>query len=109
MSTKIDAYQSHAARPLAAAAAPAKSAAASTTTGSSDGKPVASVAASDSLRLTGDALQLHQFEKTLNAIPATDRSRVDRLKQAVSDGSYKVDSKSVASKLSRLEFTLGHG
>lgn len=106
MSTKIDAYQSHAGRPVAAPGAAVRAVA--TQAGATDGKAVASVAASDSLSLTGDALQLQQFEKTLDSIPASDRSRVERLKQAISDGSYQVDSKTVAAKLTRMDYTLGH-
>lgn len=105
MSTKIDAYQSLAGRAVAPAKTAVRSAVA--VAGDSSSKAVASVPATDSVSLTGNAVELQQFEKNLGAIPNTDRGRVDRLREAVNNGSYTVDSKSVAAKLARLEYSLG--
>jgi len=106
MSNKIDAYQSLAGRTPVTGRAPVKTAQAAVDGNSN--KAVASITATDSVSLTGDAVQLQKFEKTLSASPASNSGKVDQLRQAISKGSYQVDAKAVASKLSRFEFTLGN-
>lgn len=56
----------------------------------------------DSVRLSPEAQQLKAVSDKMRNMPSVDSERVARLKQAVSDGSYQVDSQRVASKL--LEF-----
>lgn len=55
-----------------------------------------------SIRLSPEAQQLKAASDKMREMPAVDSERVARLKQAVADGSYQVDSARVASKL--LEF-----
>lgn len=54
------------------------------------------------VRLSPEAQQLKAASDKMREMPAVDSERVARLKQAVADGSYQVDSARVASKL--LEF-----
>lgn len=55
-----------------------------------------------SVRLSPEAQQLKAASDKMRDMPAVDSERVARLKQAVAEGSYQVDSARVASKL--LEF-----
>lgn len=54
------------------------------------------------VRLSPEAQQLKAATDRMRDLPSVDSERVARLKQAVADGSYQVDSARVASKL--LEF-----
>lgn len=80
-----------------------------TTGGGSAGSAEAATAAViriDTLRLTGDAVQLQRSEQA-SSTDTVDGSRVARLRQAVADGSYQVDGGAVADKLLRFDWQLG--
>lgn len=71
---------------------------------------VATVSSSDSVsgsgekvHLSSEAQKLQKITDSLRDQPAVNSSRVAELKQAVADGSYKVDSNRVASKLLNFE------
>lgn len=78
-----------------------------TATGASSSAPVAAVAATDTVRLTGDAVNLHQLDKTLASIPVVDQGRVAAIKQALAEGSYKLDPAAIADRLGHFEWQLG--
>jgi len=65
-------------------------------------------AAADKVSLTGDAVRMQQLEKSLSESPdnQVDLNRVAAAKAAIANGTYKVDSKAVAAKLSRMESAL---
>lgn len=63
------------------------------------GKP----AASDTVTLTDTAARLRDLGNTLSALPVTDTQRVEEVKKAVDDGTYKVDAGRVAHKMIELE------
>jgi negative regulator of flagellin synthesis FlgM len=70
--------------------------------------PVAAAAAADSVRLTGEAEGLQALERQLGAAPAgIDLAKVNALRAALADGSYKVDAQQVADRMLRLERDLG--
>lgn len=98
MTTKIDGALTPA-RP----ADPTAMAQAAPRTGGDRSQPVAALAA-DSMRLTGHAAELRTLQKELSSKPASmDVARVNALRDAISDGSYKVSPQEIAVRLTQLE------
>ncbi|WP_293000135.1 flagellar biosynthesis anti-sigma factor FlgM [Nevskia sp.] len=103
MTTKIDGFPSSGPRPIASGAA-VKSAYGAT--GTSSGTPVAGVAADDRVQLTGDAVNLQQYEKALASVPDTNVAKVQQLRAKVAEGSYQPNPAAIAARLARFEFDL---
>ncbi len=102
MTHKIDAGL-----PVARAQA-ATHASATARAGGERGEPVAAAAAGDSIRLTGEAEGLQALERQLGAAPAgIDVARVNALRTAIADGSYRVDAQEIATRMLDLERQLG--
>lgn len=66
-------------------------------------KPVDGPAASDTLKLTGDAIDLQQLERALQAAPSVDVAKVAALRAAIESGSYKIDPDAIARRLAQFE------
>lgn len=64
--------------------------------------PTAKAPQQDSVSLTQSAQQLTQVQKKSSEAPV-DQAKVDKLKQAIQSGDYKVDAESLASKIAQLE------
>jgi len=58
---------------------------------------------SSTVTVTDSALKLLQIEKTLAEIPGFDAEKVASIKQALSDGSYTINTDSIAEKLISFE------
>ncbi len=57
----------------------------------------------EKVHLSSEAQQLQKITDSLRDQPVVNSSRVAELKQAIADGSYKVDSNRVANKLLNFE------
>ncbi len=61
----------------------------------------------DKVSLTGDGVRLQQLNQSVANAPVVDSKRVAAAKSAIAGGSYRVDSKTIAGKLTRMEWELG--
>ena len=61
----------------------------------STGRP----SSADTVSLTETSAQLRSIESSLASLPVVDTQRVEAIKLAIADGSYQVDSTSIADKL----------
>lgn len=70
-------------------------------------QPVAATTPADSVRLTGEAEGLQALERQLGAAPAgIDVTRVNAVRAAITDGSYRVDAQQVADRMLALDSAL---
>lgn len=60
-------------------------------------------ASGEAVHLSDEAQKLQQISDSLRDQPTVNSARVAELKAAIADGSYQVDSKRVASKLTHFE------
>lgn len=75
--------------------------------GAARGQPVAATPPADTLRLTGEAAGLQAIERRLAGPAGIDLARVDAIRAAIADGSYRVDPQAIAGRLLAFEKDLG--
>ncbi len=59
--------------------------------------------ADSQVKLSNQAQQLQAIEEKLRDLPEIDSARVAQIKEAIADGSYKIDNGRIADKLIALE------
>jgi len=70
---------------------------------SSESVNSSSRAISDSVEFSATAQQLSSLQDELASISAVDMGKVDEIRQAISNGSYKIDAQKIADSLLALE------
>ncbi|SDX42480.1 flagellar biosynthesis anti-sigma factor FlgM [Marinobacter mobilis] len=63
----------------------------------------AQAARGESVKLSSQAKDLKQLEQRLNSYPETDDDRIEQIKAALADGSYKVDAEKLAQKMLEMD------
>lgn len=71
--------------------------------GAQRSEPVGATAATDSVRLTGEAEGLQALERELATPAGIDVAKVNQVRAAIADGSYRVDPQAVASRMLELD------
>lgn len=75
--------------------------------GADRSQPVGAAPAADSMRLTGEAAGLQALQRQLGSAPAgIDVEKVNQVRAALADGSYRVDAQQVADRLLAFENAL---
>ncbi|HUH91342.1 MAG TPA: flagellar biosynthesis anti-sigma factor FlgM [Lysobacter sp.] len=70
-------------------------------------QPVAATPPADSMRLTGEAAGLQALERSLGAAPAgIDVTKVNAVRAALADGSYRIDPEQIATRMLAFEEAL---
>jgi len=65
--------------------------------------PARPVEAAASLRLTGEATSLQTLQRELSSAPAIDAGRVQAVREALQNGSYKINPDAIASRMLELD------
>lgn len=60
----------------------------------------------DALSLTADAQLLQQTQSAARGAPDVDSKRVDDVRRALADGSYRADAKAIAARLLKTEWEI---
>jgi len=64
-------------------------------------------ASNDTLEISQNAQQIQQLQQEIANLPEVDNQKVAEIKQALEDGSYKIDANTIAEKLLQVEESLG--
>lgn len=71
--------------------------------GEAKGPQGARATGGDQVTLTDTARRLSELTQTVTAQPVVDRTRVDEIRAAIADGSYRVDPEQIAARLLQTE------
>lgn len=99
MVTKIDSYLGN----IGSAARTAPKTVESVARGGANDNSVSKTAKPDSVNFTPDALQLHQFEKSIADLPVANQQRIAAIKASLENGSYHIDPQAIAKRLTGME------
>ncbi|MDH2431332.1 flagellar biosynthesis anti-sigma factor FlgM [Pokkaliibacter sp. MBI-7] len=62
---------------------------------------------SDKVELSSEAKSMQSIEDQVRQLPDVDQEKVDRIKSAIADGSYSVNSQSIANKMLDIDGMFG--
>jgi len=65
------------------------------------------VEATDSVRLTGEATSLQAMQRELSTAPAVDTQRVQQVREALENGTYRINPEAIAARMIELDQQLG--
>ena len=71
--------------------------------GQQQSSPAADATRADSVNLTDTGRQLARLEGEIRDLPVVDAQRVEAVRESVNDGTYTVDNRAVAHKLTQFE------
>ncbi|MGQ0658606.1 MAG: flagellar biosynthesis anti-sigma factor FlgM [Chromatiales bacterium] len=71
--------------------------------------PAAGAVSSDNVHLTQGAAELQALEKAVSEAPDFDVERVNRIRQAIAEGTYQIDGQKLAESLLRFETQMASG
>ncbi len=63
----------------------------------------AQTARGENVKLSSQAKELKQLEQRLNSYPEMDDDRIEQIKAALADGSYKIDAEKLAQKMLEMD------
>ncbi|MDC0663350.1 flagellar biosynthesis anti-sigma factor FlgM [Marinobacter sp. SS21] len=63
----------------------------------------AQTARGENVKLSSQAKELKQLEQRLSSYPETDDDRIEQIKAALADGSYKIDAEKLAQKMLEMD------
>lgn len=66
-------------------------------------QPVGAPEAADRVRITGEASSLRAIERDLTSAPAMDLDKVEAVRTALAEGSYKIDAQAIALRMVAME------
>lgn len=66
----------------------------------------AKMASRDSVSITPQAKQLGELQKKAQDAPVVNQKKVEQLKQAITNGEYKIDPEKLAKSIANFEFSL---
>jgi len=75
--------------------------------GSEHEQSATAIRASDSLRLTGEAVGLQVLQRELTAAPAIDSARIQTVREALESGNYTINPEQIAARMLELDAQLG--
>ena len=74
--------------------------------GAERSRPVEASAGGDSLRLTGEATSLQALQRQLSTAPAVDNARVQAVREALENGSYRINPEAIAQRMLDMDNSL---
>lgn len=60
----------------------------------------------DKIELTPEAKKLHDIQKNLSHSADIDNAKIAEIKQAISEGNYKIDAEKLANNIADFEFSI---
>jgi len=73
----------------------------------SDAKPGADSVGRDTVSFSSNVEKLHRLEQQLSSVPHVDDARVETIRAAIAEGSYRIETQKLVDNLLNMERDLG--